>query len=178
MSPPADGAASRTSTAPRDAARGENGPVAEGAAQHPRLPLARFGKLVNLSISRLLREAGCTLTREQEVILRELRRDEGASQVELARRVGQDANNLSRTLALLEGRGYVVRVPDGSDRRSVRVAITPAGRALHDQAFEAIQIYWQVLFEGMSRRESRAFMASLNRMTDNLERFLESRKME
>lgn len=141
--------------------------------RHPRLPLARFNKLVNLSITRLLKEAGCTITREQEVILRELRRDEGASQAELSRRVGQDAHNLSRTLVLLERRGYVVRAPDGSDRRSTRVRITASGQRAHDRAFEAIQAYWRVLFEGFSDAEIRTFMASLDRMTDNLAEFLQ-----
>ncbi|MGN6250337.1 MAG: MarR family winged helix-turn-helix transcriptional regulator [Marmoricola sp.] len=38
----------------------------------------------------------------------------------------------------LQERGYVVRSPDPADRRGVLVALTPAGRAVVDAAFEAL----------------------------------------
>ncbi len=145
-----------------------------GTAAYPRLPLARFNKLVNLSLARLLKEAGCPITREQEVILRELCRNDCISQVELAKRVGQDPNNLSRTLALLEKRALISRAVRASDRRSSTVRITSAGRRLHAQAFETIRAYWQVLFQGFSPQEISDFANSLDRMIANLGDFVDS----
>ena len=52
-------------------------------------------------MTRLFRAHGYDITREQEVILRELCERDGVHQADLARRVGQDRNNLSRTLEIL-----------------------------------------------------------------------------
>ncbi len=145
----------------------------DAAISYPRLPLARFDKLVNLTLSRLLKGIGCPITRQQEIILRELCRADGLSQGELAARVGQDRNNLSRTLGLLERRKFVTRHVRGSDRRSFDVRITAAGREVHKQAFKAIEAYWEILFKGFSQDEIERFARTIHRLSDNLSTFVE-----
>lgn len=137
-----------------------------------RLPVARFNKLVNLSLSRLLKAAQSDLSREQEVILRQLRGLNGVSQVRLAKLVNQDSNNISRTLGLLEARGFVRRIKNPSDRRSQSVEITEEGAAAHEKAFIAIQEYWQASFRGFSEEEIEMLSELMQRMTENLEDFL------
>lgn len=44
-----------------------------------------------------------------------------------AKRLGVSAPAISRTLGSLSGKGYVERVSDSADRRSVRIAVTEAG---------------------------------------------------
>lgn len=119
-------------------------------------------------ITRLLKMAGCDVTREQEVILRELIRSGGVNQIELAERVGQDPNNLSRTLSILESRGQIVRKTRGSDRRSKIIHVTSAGRAIHKEAFKAIEAYWTILFRGCSQDDIDTFIATVDRLSGNL----------
>jgi DNA-binding MarR family transcriptional regulator len=141
---------------------------------YPRLPIAKFNKQVNLSLKRLFESAGCDITREQEVILRELIQSDGFNQAELARRVGQDRNNLSRTLHLLEDRGLIKRVVRGEDKRNSNVRITAAGRKLHAQAFKAIEAYWNILFEGSSQADIAEISSNLERLSRNLSNFVEN----
>lgn len=137
-----------------------------------RLPVARFSKQVNLTVSRLLKAAQSDLSREQEVILRQLRIRDGINQVALAALVDQDSNNMSRTLSLLESRGFIRRVANQSDRRSQIVEITQSGIAAHERAFEAIEKYWAIAFRNFNDDEIDLFADLMRRMTDNLETFL------
>ena len=137
-----------------------------------RLPVARFNKVVNLTLSRLLKAASSDLSREQEVILRQLRVRDGISQVRLAELVNQDSNNISRTLSLLETRGFVRRTTNPSDRRSQSVEITTEGVEAHGKAFVAIEEYWQASFKGFTKEEIESLSTLMRRMTENLESFL------
>jgi len=141
---------------------------------YPRLPIAKFNKLVNLTLKRLFEAAGCDITREQEVILRELAQSDGFNQAELAKRVGQDRNNLSRTLRLLEDRSLIKRHVRGDDKRNSEVRITSAGRKLHAQAFEAIETYWTILFEGFTQSEILEISSNLDQLSNNLINFSEN----
>ena len=142
---------------------------------YPRLPLARFDKLINLTIARLLREIDCPITRRQEIILRELKEVERIGQGELADRVGQDRNNLSRTLTLLEKNNLIARHTREDDKRHFDVRITPLGRIVHDQAYKAIESYRKILFDGMSVSEIDAFARFIERLSSNLASFVRRR---
>lgn len=137
-----------------------------------RLPVAHFSKMVNLALTRLLKAANSDLSREQEVILRQLRVLDGISQVQLSVLANQDSNNISRTLSLLETRGFVRRVPNLSDRRSQSVEITEEGVTAHERAFGAMEKYWELSFEGFTDAEIGTLSALMQRMTENLEEFL------
>ena len=137
-----------------------------------RLPVARFNKMVNLTLSRLLKAADSDLSREQEVILRQLRVRDGINQVALSALVDQDSDNLSRTLSLLESRGFIRRVANQTDRRSQIVEITDSGISAHEKAFEAIEKYWAIAFREFTDQEVDLFGGLMRRMTDNLESFL------
>jgi len=140
-------------------------------AVYPRLPFALFNKLINLTMSHLFKTHGHKITREQEVILRELCRLDGANQVGLALRTGQDRNNLSRTLTLLEGKGLILRDVCDVDKRNSRVYITEAGRQLHEQAFKTILEYQSILFKGFNQREINHFSETIQLLIANLSEF-------
>lgn len=139
-----------------------------------RLPVTRFNKKVNLTLSRLLKAAKSDLSREQEVILRQLRIRDGLNQIALSALVDQDRNNISRTLSLLESRGFIQRLVSQTDRRSQNVVITDAGIEAHKKAFQAIEEYWAVAFDGFSETEIDMFGDLMRRMADNLDIFLGS----
>ena len=141
--------------------------------RYPRLKLAYFNKLINLTMARLFRTDGLDVTREQEAILRELVQGDGISQVELATRTGQDRNNLSRTLDLLVGKGLACRQASSNDRRQSLVFLTKSGKELESAAYEAVNEYREILFRGFNQQEIDAFAAAIERLTSNLETFLE-----
>lgn len=140
-----------------------------------RLPVTRFSKQVNLTVSRLLKAAQSDLSREQEVILRQLRIRDGINQIALSVLVDQDSNNISRTLSLLESRGFIRRVANQIDRRSQKVEITVSGIVAHEKAFVAIEEYWAIAFQEFTDQEVDLFGDLMRRMTENLEAFLNKR---
>lgn len=143
------------------------------AIMYPRIKLSRFHKLINLTMSRLFKAYGYDITREQEVTLRELRQHDGVNQVDLASRTGQDRNNLSRTLDILESKGLVARDVCSRDKRHSLVYITDEGRLLHEGAYKAVSEYRQLLFRGFSQEEVDTFAGMIRRLSENLASFLE-----
>lgn len=143
------------------------------AIMFPRLKLSLLHKLVNLTMTRLFKTYGYDITREQEVILRELRQRDGVNQVDLASRVGQDRNNLSRTLDILESKKLVMRNACSRDKRSSLVHITDKGRALHEGAYRAVNEYRQIFFQGFSQEEIDTFASMIRRLSGNLSMFLD-----
>lgn len=138
----------------------------------PRIRLQALQKNINLVMTRQFRARGHDITREQEVILRELCLEDGVNQADLAARVGQDRNNLSRTLTILDTKKLVERTADPRDRRNTIVRITDAGRALHKDAYAAINDYRRILFDGFTQEEIEAFSEMVLRLNSNLEGFL------
>lgn len=73
-------------------------------------------------------EAGLTAT--QHWLLSEIKRLRAARSVDLSRAIGLDPSTLSRNLRPLLAKGWV-RIEEGDDARSHRVALTESGRQQH-----------------------------------------------
>lgn len=78
-------------------------------------------------LDRRLAEKGASLW--NWVLLREAANADGSSQRALAGLMRIEPSTLVRHLDRLEADGYVERRPDPSDRRRLRVFVTPSGRA-------------------------------------------------
>jgi len=91
---------------------------------------ARLRRVVMRLSRRLRREAASGLPQAVDSALGVIARRGPLTPSELARLEEVRRPTATRLLALLECRGLVERMPDSCDRRSYRVAVTPAGRAL------------------------------------------------
>jgi DNA-binding MarR family transcriptional regulator len=147
-------------------------PRSQARTAYPRIRLAYFNKLINLAMSRQFQLRGLDVTREQEAILRELAQLDGCNQADLAQRTGQDRNNLSRTLGLLEAKQLVRRDVSPEDKRHSVVRLTPAGRRMQQQALQAVDAYRDALYAGFTTQEIDDFARTVSRLTTNLESFL------
>ena len=103
---------------------------------YPRIEINRLRKLAAQSLDRSFTASGYDVTNEQELILRNLRQHESICPTDLARYTGQDRNNLSRTLAILERKGLVHKKNSGKDRRYCEICITPKGEKVHDELWK------------------------------------------
>ena len=138
----------------------------------PQVKLNLFHKAINLTMQRMFKARGLNITREQEAILRALCATEGVNQADLAARAGQERNNLSRTLSILESKGLVRREICAADKRNSLVYVTREGRKLHASAYEVIEEFRSVLFKGLTPAEVETFTDTIHRLTANLEHFL------
>ncbi len=141
----------------------------------PHIKLNKFNKTINLTMNRIFKAHGYNITREQEAILRSLCVSDGINQAELAVMAGQERNNLSRTLSILEEKNLIIRKVCASDKRNSLVYITPVGRTLHSKVYRAVEEYRQILFKDVSQESVNEFARLVEKLTDNLEEYLEGR---
>jgi DNA-binding MarR family transcriptional regulator len=79
------------------------------------------------------------VTADQFVCLLLLAEQDGITQQELVRRATSDPNTIRAMLVLMEKRGLIDRKPHPSDGRARYVTITPKGRQICEQLFQAVQ---------------------------------------
>jgi len=105
----------------------------------------------------------------QDMVLVELWRDDGLRGGEIAERLGVEPPTVTKMLRRLEACGLVERRADPQDARSLRVYLTPRGRALEEPVVRCWEQAERTVLAGMSAEDRRAFRTSLNRVRKNLD---------
>ena len=83
---------------------------------------------------------------------------------DLAHNICHDAGSLTRLVDQMEKRGLVTRQRCDKDRRSVRLALTPRGRALVEGLAPRVMDFWNGLLSGFSHEEVDTLIALLTRL--------------
>ena len=135
-----------------------------------------FGYLINLAAQRLKYELhqafqakGYDITPEQWAVLNRLWQQDGLSQVELAERTFKDKPGTTRILNLLEKKKIVVRQPDESDGRVLRVFLTKTGRDLREKLIPCAEEVLAKSGRHLTTEQLSQFKRTLHQMLDNLE---------
>ena len=102
------------------------------------------------------------------LIMRELIREDGVTQLHLTRLTHLKAPTVSVTLRKMEREGLVVRESDPDDLRAVRVYLTEHGKEHNRRVFARLRELDAILMEGFDEREKEALLALLVRMRDNI----------
>ncbi|MFF2481717.1 MarR family winged helix-turn-helix transcriptional regulator [Paenibacillus sp. NPDC058071] len=108
------------------------------------------------------------ITIDQWEILVVLWEKEGITQKELAERLHKDPTNVARMLFKLEKKSFIYRVVHETDRRSLRVYLTPKGNEIRDDILEpSIEAYKNTI-KGLSEEEVATFIRILNVISNNV----------
>ncbi|ULL16932.1 MarR family transcriptional regulator [Paenibacillus sp. H1-7] len=108
------------------------------------------------------------ITVEQWEILVVLWEKEGITQKELAERLHKDQTNVARMLFKLEKKRFIYRETHETDRRSLRVYLTPEGRDMKDQILApSIEAYKNTI-KNLTEEEVDTFRRVLNVMYNNV----------
>lgn len=137
---------------------------------YPRIEINRLRKLAAQSLDRSFTASGYDVTNEQELILRNLRQHQAICQTDLARYTGQDRNNLSRTLAILERKGLVHKKNSGKDRRYCEICITTKGEKVHDELWKILEQWRAELYYNIPVEELEQFSRIAESMISNIGR--------
>jgi DNA-binding MarR family transcriptional regulator len=134
-----------------------------------------YGYLINQAAQRLKYELhqtfqakGYDVTPEQWVVLNRLWEEDGLSQVDLAERTFKDKPSTTRILNLLEKKRIVVRRPDESDGRILRVFLTKTGKDLKDKLIPCAEEVLAKSGKNLTKEELAQFKMTLHRILDNL----------
>jgi MarR family transcriptional regulator, organic hydroperoxide resistance regulator len=86
----------------------------------------------------------------------------------LARLSAVEVSSVTRLADRLEKRGWIQRVRDARDRRSVALRVTPAGLSLLDKALPVATVVARQAWQGVSARELRVLRAIVGKVLRNL----------
>jgi DNA-binding MarR family transcriptional regulator len=92
--------------------------------------IARLERAVRKEIGRLVGPRGLSVA--QYTTLSILRSRSGLSNAQLARRLWVTPQSMNEVISALERAGLIARVPDAGNRRILRTALTPTGKATLD----------------------------------------------
>jgi DNA-binding MarR family transcriptional regulator len=103
--------------------------VASAATRSPHVSyvVARLERALRKEIGRLVGPRGLSVA--QYTTLSILRSRSGLSNAQLARRLWVTPQSMNEVISALERAGLIERVPDAANRRILRTALTPNGRA-------------------------------------------------
>lgn len=130
-------------------------------------------------LGRLLRELtrltggaddGPAMTATQRIALIELSESDGVRLNDLAERMGTSAPTASRAVDVLDELGFVARAIDPSDRRAVRLELTPAGRQFVAHRKERAAVAFEPAVAALSASDRARAHALFRRMTDAISR--------
>ena len=83
---------------------------------------------------------------------------------EIGERVLLPSASITSTLDILEQRGWVQRVPNPDDRRSVLIEITPEGRRTADQLLPGIRELEREVLSALTKKERTQLLAMLSKV--------------
>ncbi|RXZ78617.1 MarR family transcriptional regulator [Paenibacillaceae bacterium] len=108
------------------------------------------------------------ITVDQWEILVVLWETEGITQKELAERLHKDQTNVARMLFKLEKKSFIYRVTHETDRRSLRVYLTPKGMEIKEAILAPSIEAYQKTINGLSEKEVETFRRVLSVMYNNV----------
>ena len=130
------------------------------------LILANVSHLHRTRIHQLLETL--ELYQGQPPALRELWKQEGLTQSELASRLKITPATVTRMLQRMEKTGFIRREPDPDDQRVTRVFLTGAGRAVQEQVECVFRTLEAETFAGLDPEELSLLRGLLLRLRENL----------
>ena len=122
-------------------------------------------------IAMKLRQNEIPLTPEQFLLIDLLWNHGSMSQQQLADMMHKDKNSVTQLVDAIERKGFVVRQQNVKDRRSNTLVLTKKAIELRDEAKKKGISILDEMLEGISEEELRAFLTTLDKLNDNMNRF-------
>ena len=142
--------------------------MSKRAAGQPDLnvKLMRVARAHRTLAASLLSEVG--LHPGQEALLMELWDHDGRTQADLAESLGVEPPTVTKMLQRMETSDLVDRRPDATDRRAIRVYLTPKGRRLKGKVDKLWAELGSRAFDGLSDRQRSSLRSLLSAVEGNL----------
>ncbi len=107
---------------------------------------------------------------EQRVILEVVDKNEKISQNELSQFLKKDKTTVSRTLDVIEKKGYIVRKYTNEDKRIKFITLTSFGKEALYKTEEIVTSFRKKTLNNFSKEEIDAFFDFLEKLSLNIER--------
>ncbi len=131
--------------------------------------LERTAKRMKQFFQQELAKAEVEITIDQWIILQELDREDGQSQLALAKSSFKDAPTVTRIIDLLSKKGLVERQTDEMDRRRFKIVLTEVGKHKIKEVLPIIRQSRAKAWCCLNEDEMDGLVRSLNKVFLNLE---------
>ncbi|GAT32717.1 DNA-binding transcriptional regulator, MarR family [Terrimicrobium sacchariphilum] len=118
---------------------------------------------------RVLRDGPYKLTHLEGKLLGYFSRHPGSTLGDLAEETGKDKGQLARLIRSLKEQGLLASVEDDTDRRKVKLALTPQGEKIHQMLRKEVSRLSEIAIQGLDAGQRQYLLARLNRIQSNLE---------
>lgn len=133
-------------------------------------PMSVIGEISRLMNTRLLEgeTKRSLLQKSSRLIMIELAKNEGVTQLDLVRSTHLKAPTVSVTLQRLEKEGYICKKTDSYDLRSVRVYLTEQGREFNRIVVERVRSEEDDILKCLNDTETKQLMKLLLKIRENM----------
>lgn len=125
--------------------------------------LKRFRDLVNNSFHK----NGCGITYDQWVVLNMLAKNQGVTQITIAKETLKEPASISRILKLLGTKELIEKVDDKKNKRAKRIYLTPKGDEIQKKATRLFNNIAKEGFNGVYEQEVNLFVRILDKLQGN-----------
>lgn len=105
------------------------------------------------------------LAPEQSLILSVLRRENGLTQQEIGEKLKKDKANIARMADNLEKKGFIERVRDPNNRRSLKLYMTVQGEKVYDEVLTVYKKFDDEITSRVTEEELSEFKRILHKLT-------------
>ncbi len=142
--------------------------MAEKKAEQSGFILERTARRMKQHIQQQLTAAGADITVDQWILMQELEKSTGLSQLELARATFKDAPTVTRIIDLLCTKGLAKRTADPADRRRFCIRLTPSGYEKIGAVLPLVKAARLKAWAGLDDQQMEQLTRTLNQVYDNL----------
>lgn len=128
----------------------------------------KTSKVSKLYSQREFDRLGMGITVEQWVLLKIIEENDGLTQKELADKSLRDPASITRTLDLLNKKGFVERRPVKDNRRQYSVCLKKEGKSFIEKYMLVINSHRAKSIEGFSEQELEVLMQLLGKIQKNM----------
>ena len=130
--------------------------------------IGKTGKLLGSAINKIMKEKGINLTREQFIILKILKTNNGKPQQDLAFITESDKTSLSRLISNMEKNNLIIRKSTKEDKRVKNVYITEYGKKLLETTTPVVIETMKKFQEGITENEIQQAIETIKKLQNNI----------
>jgi len=136
--------------------------------------LGKTIKIVDFHLQEALSDSGIDLSKEQMIVLKKLHDQDGLHQNDLALITLRDKSTLTRLLAKMEKKKYILRKQCEEDKRANNVYLTDLGRETFIKTRPVIKQIIDLMQQNISKEEKDQMIDTLKKIQFNFNSKVES----
>jgi len=136
--------------------------------------LGKTVKIVDYHLQEAFRNNGIDLSKEQMIVLKKLNEKNGLHQNDLAFLTLRDKSSLTRLLAKMEKKKYILRKQCEEDKRANSVFLTNLGKEIYIKTRPIIKQMIDTMQHNISKEEKQQIIKTLKKIQSNFDSNIES----